>query len=149
MTISVLMASDNGAKYIKDQIESILPYLNDDDELIISDDGSTDETLNIIDKYRNQYPNLILVEGPKKGVVHNFESMLILAKKDIILFSDQDDIWLPEKIPIVRQVFKNNRDISLMMHDMYMATNEQIKDNNIGKQSFIIRKRKHGVVYNL
>lgn len=57
--ISVVMATYNGDKYIKEQIDSILCQLNTNDELIISDDGSSDETVSIIKKYMNTYDNIV------------------------------------------------------------------------------------------
>ena len=94
--ISVCMATYNGELYIKEQLSSILPQLGENDQVIISDDGSTDQTLEIIGAiddnriklYRNSFKNVILI----------FEFALGQAIGDVIFLSDQDDIWYPNKV---------------------------------------------------
>ncbi|MDQ1095139.1 glycosyltransferase involved in cell wall biosynthesis [Chryseobacterium sp. SORGH_AS909] len=105
--ISVCMATYNGEKYIKEQLDSILKQLSQNDEIIISDDGSNDETLSIIDRY-NDSRIKVYHHTPKKQkfkfgyVSKNFENALIRAKGDFIFLSDQDDVWLDDKV--TRQV---------------------------------------------
>jgi len=98
--ISVCMATFNGEKYIKEQINSILVQLGKEDELIISDDGSTDNTLEIIrelgDNRIKLYQNINM-----HGYAHNFENALTHASGDYIFFSDQDDVWLPNKVETI------------------------------------------------
>lgn len=96
--ISVCMASYNGEKYIKEQIDSILLQLGAHDELIISDDGSVDATLKILENY-NDSRIKILHNKTRKGVIGNFENALNQAKGEYIFLCDQDDIWLPNKVP--------------------------------------------------
>lgn len=143
------MATYNGAKYIKQQLDSILPSLKDMDELIISDDGSSDDTISIIKDYQNQYNNILLVKGPSQGVVRNFESLLERASGDIIMFADQDDIWMQDKLSKIRTAFENDPNLNLVLHDMLITSNEEIEAGERGTSSFSIRKRKHGVLYNL
>lgn len=95
--ISVCMATYNGEKYIKEQIDSILPQLSENDELIISDDHSTDNTCTIIKRYNDARIKLFFNELTK-GVTHNFENALLHSKGNIIFLADQDDVWLPTKI---------------------------------------------------
>lgn len=104
--ISVCMATYNGEKYIKQQIDSILCQLKPDDELIVSDDMSTDRTLDIV---RNYNDSRIKVHMHKKdhGFVKNFENALKYAKGDYIFLSDQDDLWMPNKVEISLQYLKN------------------------------------------
>lgn len=98
------MATYNGAKYIKEQIDSILSQLNECDELIISDDGSTDDTLKIIAQYND--PRIHVINHSRKArykypyecVTANIESALQMATGEYIFLSDQDDVWLPEKV---------------------------------------------------
>lgn len=108
--ISVCMACFNGAKYIRPQIESILAQLSPRDELVISDDGSTDGTLEIIRGLADA--RIRLVPGPRQGLVANFEHALRQAGGEIIFLSDQDDIWLPGKVSAV-QVALENADLVL------------------------------------
>lgn len=74
--ISVAMVSYNGGQYIGEQIASILPQLGEQDELVVSDDGSADQTLGIIQEYQRQDARVRLVEGPGKGVKKNVEHAL-------------------------------------------------------------------------
>ncbi len=105
--ISVCMATYNGGRFIKEQIDSILPQLSQDDELIVSDDGSTDRTLEIIASYKDErikifhhqktgnkyYPTLKVCYSTS-----NFENALRQAKGDYIFLCDQDDIWEKNKV---------------------------------------------------
>jgi len=101
--ISVCMATYNGEKYIKEQLDSIIKQLNDDDEIVISDDGSTDKTISIINNYNDSrikiYHHVKKKQKFKFGYVSkNFENALRNAKGDFIFLADQDDIWLGDKV---------------------------------------------------
>ena len=76
-TISIVMATYNGEKYLREQLDSIVKYLTPSDELIISDDGSTDKTLEIISEYSSKFTFIKLINGPRMGVVKNFENALL------------------------------------------------------------------------
>ena len=97
MMISVCMATYNGQKYLKEQIDSIICQLSESDELVISDDHSTDNTQQIIKSYGDNRIKLYINEL-EKGVTHNFENAFLKSKGDIIFLADQDDVWLPNKI---------------------------------------------------
>lgn len=109
--ISVCMASFNGDQFIKEQIDSILGQLSSNDELIISDDHSTDNTCAIIKQYNDSRIKLVL-NKLAKGVTHNFENALLHSKGDIIFLADQDDVWLPSKIRELSQfLLQGNYDV--------------------------------------
>jgi glycosyltransferase involved in cell wall biosynthesis len=100
MKISVCLATYNGEKFIKKQIDSILKQLSATDELIISDDGSTDNSLSIISSYQD--PRIrFLTNKNKKDIARNFENALKNATGDYIFLSDQDDIWLDNKVQVI------------------------------------------------
>jgi glycosyltransferase involved in cell wall biosynthesis len=97
--ISVCMATYNGARFVDEQISSILAQLSPADELIISDDGSTDDTLNKIRAWND--PRVILLKNSgKRGPVGNFENALRRASGEIVFLADQDDIWLEDKVGV-------------------------------------------------
>lgn len=100
--ISVCMATYNGEKYIREQMDSILKQLGVDDEVIISDDGSTDETKAIIESIEDNRIRYVKNAGTH-GFTHNFENALRLAKGDYIILSDQDDVWMDDKISTVME----------------------------------------------
>lgn len=117
--ISVCLTSHNGEKYIKKQIDSILIQLDVDDELIISDDGSIDKTLEIISSYNDSRIKLKNYTAPLEYskirnsksfyyVTANFLNALKEAKGDIIFLADQDDIWLDNRIEIMSAKLQTN-----------------------------------------
>ena len=105
---SVALASYNGEKYIEEQISSILKCLDTTDELIISDDGSTDKTLNIIKQFTDNDNRVKCIKGPCCGVVKNFENAISHCGGDFIFLSDQDDIWHSNKIEKILPLLKEN-----------------------------------------
>ncbi len=107
--ISVCMASYNGKEYIQEQIETILANLLEEDELIISDDGSTDGTLDVLDRYSAKYPQIKVARGPRQGVVRNFENAIRMSSGDLIFLSDQDDLWTKDKAETVKECFAESR----------------------------------------
>lgn len=101
--ISVCLATYNGEKYLKLQLDSILKQLSDKDELIISDDGSTDNTIKIIQSFNdNRIKLLFHKSNPKyssyEKAADNFENAIKNSKGDYIFLSDQDDIWKDNKV---------------------------------------------------
>ena len=97
--ISVCIATYNGEKYIKEQLGSILKQLSSSDEIIISDDGSKDSTIEIIKDFNDDRIKIFLNEGIH-GFTHNFENALNQANGDYIFLSDQDDIWVDNKVKV-------------------------------------------------
>ena len=92
--ISVAMAVYNGSKYIRQQIDSILPQLREGDELIISYDESQDDTLEIIRTYERKDARVKVFTDPGSGVTDNFNNAISHCTGDYIFLSDQDDVWL-------------------------------------------------------
>jgi len=97
MRISVCIATCNGAKYIKAQLTSILNQLGKDDEVIVSDDSSTDDTIEII-RHFNDSRIKIYTDNQFKSPILNFEHAISKATGKYIFLSDQDDEWAPNKI---------------------------------------------------
>lgn len=95
--ISVCMATYNGEKYLREQVDSILAQLGENDELVVSDDGSTDSTIDILKSYNDSRIKILKNKG-NHGVNCNFDNALRYATGDYIFLADQDDIWLPDKI---------------------------------------------------
>lgn len=104
--ISVCIATYNGERYIKEQLESILKQLGDNDEVVISDDGSKDRTHDIIQSF-NDRRIIFLINKGTHGFTHNFENALINAKGDYIFLSDQDDVWVDSKVEDTMSVLKD------------------------------------------
>lgn len=101
------MTSFNGERYIAEQIASILKQLPQNAELIISDDGSTDQALSIIKNFNDA--RIQLLQGPKQGVARNFEFVLRHAKGQYIFLADQDDIWLDNKVELMLEALQTHQ----------------------------------------
>lgn len=119
--ISVCIATYNGERFIRQQIESIVCQLNVDDEIIVSDDGSTDGTLDVISSMDDR--RIRIIEGPKKkSLIPNFENALKAAKGDCIFLADQDDVWKPNKVEVCMKW--------LQKYDC-VVTDAEVTDNNL------------------
>lgn len=142
--ISVALASFNGEKYIKEQLQSILTQLNDNDEVIISDDGSLDDTLSIVESINDK--RIKVVEGPKMGVKQNFANAISYCNGKYIFLSDQDDIWEPSKVKKVLQTFSET-DCLCVVHDNIVFDSDT---GNILYDSFFkLRNSKNGIIKNI
>ena len=115
--VSVVMCTYNGEKYIDEQITSILQQSYTNFELIIVDDRSTDSTWSKLLHWQQQYPGKIksFQNEVNLGYNKNFESAIQRASGDFIALSDQDDIWLPEKITAQMAAFSN--DTIVLVHN--------------------------------
>lgn len=117
--ISVAVCTYNGARYIQEQIESILNQTIGIDEIIVCDDGSTDSTVNIINQLSTQHPSIIrLVQNRQRlGLFKNFIKAISLCSGEIIFLSDQDDIWHTDKAEIMVNYLNRHRQIELVFSD--------------------------------
>ena len=146
INVSVAMATYNGEKYIEEQIDSILENLKPNDELVISDDGSTDKTLDIIKKYQIKDERIRFIKGPGKGVKQNFANAILNTKGKYIFLSDQDDIWMKDKVKNVINTFKKYGS-TLVVHDAQVFDSENKK---ILYQSFFeYRNSGSGIIKNI
>lgn len=117
--ISVCIATYNGEAFIQEQLLSILNQLQKDDEVIISDDNSTDNTLEIIRAINDN--RIFICSNPRKGVISNIENALQKSKGDFIFLADQDDIWLPMKVEVCIQELMQN---DLIVSDCTVVDNQ-------------------------
>ena len=118
--ISVCVATYNGGKFLYEQLTSVLYQIGEDDEVIISDDGSNDETLSIIESINDERIKLLHHED-NHGFTSNFENALQNAKGDYIFLSDQDDVWMPDK---VEKVIKALENYDLVVHNAELVDGE-------------------------
>lgn len=105
--VDVLLATYNGSKYLVEQLDSILAQTHQNIRILVSDDGSTDETLAILTQYRARVGEKMVIlsnASHGKGVVRNFETLMKASLDDGLaqwsVFADQDDVWLPEKVAV-------------------------------------------------
>lgn len=144
-TVAICMATYNGAAYLSEQIESILKQSYSDWVLFISDDGSSDGTKEITDEYVKRFPEKIISlekkNNAKKGAKANFAFVLENAKKSgdfgYFMFSDQDDVWLPDKIKITMERMKKletEKNCPVLIHTDLKVTDGKL---NVIGESFI------------
>jgi glycosyltransferase involved in cell wall biosynthesis len=141
MKISVCMATYNGAEYIRQQLETILPQLNANDEVIVSDDSSSDNTLEIVKSFYDS--RIIIYSGNHfRSPVFNFENAIQKATGEIIFLSDQDDIWTENKVKVMMAALTT---CDLVVSDCYITD----KDLHVIVPSmFSINKSAPGLIRN-
>ena len=139
---SVCIATYNGEKYIKEQLNSILSQIESDDEVIVSDDGSADNTLSIIHSINDSRIRVLYNKG-KHGPVSNFVFALAHSKGDCIFLADQDDVWEPIKYSTMCSYLKN---FDLVHHDS-IVTDEDL--HVINKSFYSVLHNGTGIFKNL
>ncbi len=93
------MAVRNGERFLHDQLASILPQLAGDDEVIISDDHSTDGSIRAIEQFHDN--RITILHNPHSGVISNFENALRASRGAYVFLADQDDVWKPDKVAVM------------------------------------------------
>ena len=106
MKISVCMATYNGATYIIEQMNSILTELQDNDEVIVSDEHSSDNTIDLISSLNDDRIKVVYNEK-ERGYASNFENAISNSTGDIIFLSDQDDVWVRGKVNLMLKALEN------------------------------------------
>jgi len=101
--LSVCMATYNGERFLRRQMETILPQLLPGDELIVSDDASTDGTPELVREICGE--QAVLLHGAFRSPVLNFENALRASTCEVIVLADQDDVWYPGRLDLVRGHF--------------------------------------------
>lgn len=141
MRVSVCLATHNGALYLREQMDSILCQLGINDELVISDDGSTDATLEVVHSYHSSHIKL-LPHKEFKSPIKNFEYILTSCKNEIIFLADQDDVWHSEKVAIMKAALN---DCDLVVCDCRI-TDEKLY--TLFPSFFDLNKSKKGLMKN-
>lgn len=115
MKISIAMASYNGARFLPEQLNSFLNQTRLPDEVIVTDDGSTDDTMKILEEFANKAPFEVRIYRNEHnlGYARNFDRALSFCTGDLVFLSDQDDIWFKEKIE--RMVIAANKHVNAML----------------------------------
>jgi len=148
--ISVCIATYNGENFIKEQIQSILKQLNPEDEIIVSDDNSNDNTVKIINELKDERITILHHKDSRNAIFNidkstwNFENAIKKAKGEYIFLSDQDDIWLDNKVNIFKK--------ALECADVVMSDCIIVDDNkNTICQSYFksYRHFKKSIIYNI
>lgn len=143
MRVSIAMASYNGGRFLQEQLASFAAQTRLPDELVVTDDGSTDNTLDLLEGL--PFPVRIERNPERLGVHRNFERALSLASGDIILISDQDDIWYPAKIETVVRAFAENPDALAVYHDEHIMQEGRILPGTSGERTRAMGIKDHSL----
>jgi len=112
--VSVIMSVYNDETYLTDAILSILEQTYEDFEFIIINDGSSDDSLRIIQEFANQDPRIIIVTRKNKGLALSLNEAILLAKGEYVARMDSDDIALPDRLKIQFDYMKSNPEIDIL-----------------------------------
>ena len=132
--VAVLLATYNGERFIAEQLDSLLNQTYQDFVCYIHDDGSKDQTVQICKEYEKEYPDKfkILDYGPTGGAKNNFLSLIKNVDAELVMFCDQDDVWLPNKIEEMVGAVKNFNGAFLAFADLKIV-DEKL---NVQEESF-------------
>ncbi len=119
MTISVAMCTYNGARYLREQLDGIAAQTRPPDEMVVCDDGSTDETCQIVETFAASVPFAVRLHVNERslGSTKNFGRAIGFCAGEIIALSDQDDVWLPGKLSRLEAEFLNAPEVGLVFSD--------------------------------
>ncbi|CAN5519318.1 N/A [soil metagenome] len=125
MNLSVALGTHNGARYIAQQLESILNQTVPPTEIVLSDDASTDDTVALARAtVGDRVPLKVILNNPALGVVANFEQAVLACTGELIALSDQDDAWHPEKVERIHRVFDERPGVSLVHTDARLVAGD-------------------------
>lgn len=138
--IDILMATYNGEKYLVEQLDSIINQTYHNWNLLIRDDNSTDKTLEIIQNYHKKDKRIKILKDNKGnlGIVRNFEELLKSSESEFIMFSDQDDIWVENKLDMYLKMIEKIKNKGFMIHSDAILFDKN--KSNILKDTFISKK---------
>lgn len=140
--ISIAMATFNGSKFLFEQLESFSKQTRQPDELVVCDDGSTDQTLEILYKFQEDAPFKVNIfeNSENLGVGRNFEKALSLCTGDILFMSDQDDFWFENKLERIQDIFTRKSRIQVICNDQINAR-EDLSHEGVSR---LARRRARG-----
>lgn len=130
MKASVAMCTYNGDKYIEEQLLSIAKQTILPNEVVICDDASIDNTIEIINSFKKRYNlNIVIYKNTERiGVIKNFEQAINKCTQDIILLCDQEDIWFENKVEKTLNYFKENPGYDAVFHNLVLFKNNALKN---------------------
>ncbi|MEO7178512.1 MAG: glycosyltransferase family 2 protein, partial [Allosphingosinicella sp.] len=122
-SISVALATYNGRAYLGEQLASLAAQTRLPDELVVCDDNSTDGSVGLLEDFARTAPFRVRIYRNERnlGVLRNFEKALSLCEGDIVFLSDQDDVWLPEKIGEIVGIFEKTPGALAVINDKLIA----------------------------
>ena len=142
--IDILMATYNSEKYIEEQLQSIINQTYKNFNIHICDDLSTDDTINIISKYKMQYNNISFnINSKNLGIINNFSQLFANSTAQYIMFADHDDVWFTNKIEITLEKMKLMEDKYSSLIKLLLTVILILFQNHITKAKNLIQMKLH------
>ena len=150
MKISIAMATYNGAEYLQEQLDSFVTQTQQPDELVVTDDCSTDATLAMLESFASTAPFEVVVHRNERnyGYCGNFNQALMRCSGDLVFLCDQDDVWFPEKIERVAVAADEYPESLVILNDAALTHGDlsetgltkmgQIKSAGLDEPSFVM-----------
>lgn len=147
MKVSVALCTYNGEKYLHEQLNSILNQSVVPDEIVVCDDGSKDTTIKILSDYQAQYPVAfkIFQNETNLGFIKNFEKAIHNCSHEIIILSDQDDVWEKDKVKETIHFFEENLEFYGVFHDLKLIDDDKIHPSYLNWKGIQHEEIKHEI----
>lgn len=138
LTSSVALCTFNGEAYLPAFLGSLQSQSRCPDEIIVSDDGSTDTTITIVKEFFPHFPGMrLLTNVPCRAVVRNFDRCLQECTGDVVFLADQDDVWLPQKMAVMMNAFEADPEVGIVLSEVDLVG----VDGAVVEPSWIARTR--------
>lgn len=126
VTISIALCTYNGDRYVEEQLDSFLAQSRMPDELVVCDDGSQDNTIEIVSRFaeRATFPVRLFVNDSNLGSTKNFERAIGQCNGDLIALADQDDVWFPDKLELSGQLLEQCPEVMGVFSDAVLTGGE-------------------------
>ncbi|MDR3621635.1 MAG: glycosyltransferase [Paludisphaera borealis] len=139
LKLSIAMASYNGGRFLQEQLDSIARQSRPPDELVVCDDGSSDDTMDILNQFqgRASFPIEIQRNERQLGYAKNFEKVMGLCRGDLIFPCDQDDVWHETKLHKHETIYNNETDVGMIYNNSrYIDVDSRLMDGTVFERSF-------------
>jgi glycosyltransferase involved in cell wall biosynthesis len=143
LRISVAMCTYNGARFLSEQLDSIAAQTRPPDEIVVCDDGSSDESADVVKAFAHRAPFAVRLEVNAKnlGSTKNFEKAIGLCQGEIIALADQDDVWHPRKLERIADIFLRSQETVAVFSDAGMIDQESRSlEGRLWNSFFFFRK---------
>jgi len=146
--ISVALATYQGARFLEQQLDSIAAQATPPDEVVVSDDGSVDGTVALVDAFAARAPFAVVrhVNDERLGPARNFEVAIRRCRGDVIALADQDDVWLPQKLARLRAAFAAPAAIGLAFSDCELIDERSRPLGTTGWTAIGLRAKERGAI---